>query len=133
MRHADPRHPRIEGYRHLRDRYGEGALADALLAKWVNDPDGDHKWVELWDDVHAGRRLRHAGRGPVRLPRRVLKRLALLWYVSNGRTLRAAAAELGVPHETAKGELRELRQELGLSGVSQDCLVAYAIREGLIP
>ena len=38
-------------YRQLAHRIGEGALADALLAKWLADPDADGQWHLLMDAV----------------------------------------------------------------------------------
>ena len=42
-----PRHPRATEYAHLVSDYGPGRLADALLAKWLSDPDAGEQWLHL--------------------------------------------------------------------------------------
>ena len=49
MKHS----PRV--YRQLAEHIGEGALADALLARWLRDPDADGQWLMLAEAVADAR------------------------------------------------------------------------------
>jgi hypothetical protein len=50
---------RADAYRQLVERYGEGRVADALLAKWRADPEGDAAFNRLAVRIMGYRR--HAG------------------------------------------------------------------------
>jgi hypothetical protein len=142
-------HQRTEGYASLVERFGEGRVADALLAKWLSDEGANHKWEDLWVDTVVGRavtgvwaEIDKQGLSEKR-PRKVLpveriahlRRRVLLWHLSNGKDVIGAAEEMGIPFETAKDYLRKFKREHKLSkrDYGNTATVAYALREGLIP
>ncbi len=61
MARSEPiRHPHVDGYRELADRFGEGRLADALLEKWLADPAGGEGFSRLQAMIDVdGARLSH--------------------------------------------------------------------------
>ena len=56
------RHPRLDGYRQLVERFGEERVADAVLAKWLTDDAGNTGFERLAAMIGLhdhGARLKH--------------------------------------------------------------------------
>lgn len=111
--------------------FGEGRVADALLAKWLADPEADGAWHRLLDDMIAVRqpraRLRAVNGG--RPPRTAVA----LWWLSLGLSEAAVAEHMGISVDTVKTYVQRARRELGVTGGTQPHLIATAIRRGVIP
>ena len=118
---------RAEGYKQLVQRFGEGAVADRLLAKWVADPDADEKWERLDAAVKVTNGVASDPRA------RVYKYWVILWKISLGWKEPALAEEMGVSIWTIKREVWYARRTLGLVGKPLPVVVATAIRQGHIP
>lgn len=106
-------------------------MADALLAKWLADPEADAAWHRLLDDMVSVRRPR------VRLRavdgRRPPRTAVALWWLSLGLSEAAVAEHMGISVDTVKTYVRRARGELGVTGGTQPHLIAVAFRRGVIP
>jgi DNA-binding NarL/FixJ family response regulator len=139
-----------ETYRALINAVGEGALADKLLAKWLQDDgEGTAKFINLATDMYRvdldSLTAMEVQRQEVRRhelserlnggtqPSEVRRWEVVLWYASLGYQNEAIAAQLHCGVETVKHHLRTARNELNLVGASLTKLVAVAIRQGIIP
>lgn len=123
---------RSEPYRLLIDRVGEGGLADALLAKWLADPDGGAHWVELADKVY-----RAEGEPPKEARGRMeyeatAKELQVLQAVARGKKQADVAVELKLSIDTIKTHLKRLRIKWGMRGSTLVALVDEGRRRGVI-
>ena len=120
---------KAEGYKQLVERFGEGEVADRLLAKWLTDADS----AEELDHLAAVVTLTN-GVAPRRTYRqRPKKYWVVLWYFSMGYRASAIAEQLGIGTETVKQEIKYARRQLGVAGKPLPHVVAAAIREGRIP
>lgn len=109
----------------MKEHMGEGALADALLARWMADPDAEYQWARLWARVEVA---------PVTevsmLPS---KQMEVVQHLAAGRTLRDAAREMGLPYRVMANLLAGARKHLGLErGCDFGLLVSECGRLGLL-
>lgn len=111
--------------------FGEGRLADALLAKWLADPEADGAWHRLLDDMVVVRRPRARLRAVN--GRRPPRTAVALWWLSLGLSEQEAAEQMGISVFTLKTYVRRARRELGVTGGTLPLLVATAYRRGVIP
>lgn len=111
--------------------FGEGRLADALLAKWLADPEAEGAWHRLLDDMVAVRRPR-VGLRAVH-GRRPPRTAVALWWLSLGLSEQEVAEHMGISVATVKTYVQRARRELGVVGGTQAHLVAVAFRRGVIP
>lgn len=108
--------------------FGEGDVADRLLAKWISDPDAGDKWEHLWAVVEAAPEISAPTTGG-----RPYRYWVVLWYFSMGYRRSQIAEQMGVADETIKQQLKYARARLNLAGEPMARVVAEAIRQGLIP
>lgn len=119
---------RLRSIASWRRGFGEGRLADALLAKWLADPEAASSWARLADDVDGA-----VGSVPAPPRARVTRWQVVLWRLSQGWSREQVAEAHGVSLETVKQQLKYARKALGVVGASQPALVAAALRRGVIP
>ena len=135
----------LSTYKALIEHVGEGSLADALLAKWLDDPDGDKGWENLATDMYhvrhntkfalkeaRSRELTNNG-GGTRKVSSVPRWKVVLWYLSMGYQPKAIAVQLQCSTETIKTHIKYAQRDLKLPKKSVTYLVAMAIRKGIIP
>jgi len=138
---------RVEGYKKLVQKFGEGRLADAILAKWLSDPDATDQWVHLAGDVFqkevshdqtARNQPTKIRRGdklhPLSVPRNPgglsERQIEILEMYAAGMSDNEIAEALNLTYNQVKNATKLARREL--SAVSTTHAVAKAIRKGVI-
>lgn len=124
----------ILAYRKLIAAYGEDRVADALLAKWLADPDADRQWLRLAMSVARAKMPEK----PLPLPRRKVppsrqRHMVALWHLVNGHRDAGIAEHMGITLYTARQYVKVAREQLGLVGAPRALLAAEALRRGIVP
>lgn len=109
----------------MREHMGEGALADALLARWMADPDAEYQWARLWARVEVAPEPE-----PEPLPPKMRE---IVLHLAAGRLLREVAELMALPYNVVAGMVGHIRRRLGLErGCDSALLVSECGRLGLL-
>jgi DNA-binding CsgD family transcriptional regulator len=116
------------GYRLLVRRFGEGRVGDAVLAKWLSDPDGSDAFERLFVSIVSTDEFPPGGGiEPRTLPPSELRALRLL---ANGLREKEIAASLGRSPYTIKRQIGSAMDRLQAPNAL--AAVATALRTGLL-
>ncbi len=99
------------------ERFGHDAVATALLAKWLSDPDAGEKWERLAAVVAV-----------TRPPRFTPAEADVLTMRARGLTGAQIAQERGTSAETVKTQTKAARERVGARNAAH--AVAIGIRSG---
>lgn len=111
----------VSRYRVLAERFGEGRLADALLAKWLADPEADEQWAHLKVAIDY----------EIPIPPKLTRmEVLLLELVARGLYLEDAALETGKALSTLKTQMATAMRRLGAQTATE--AVAIGIRSGQV-
>lgn len=115
------------------ERFGPGRVADAILDKWLTDPEADSSWFNLAADLQRVEVYPEIlGEKPPRVPAPRMQKVCL-WYLSNGYTEDMVADQIGIAKETVKEYLKRFRLKHNLVGAPMPQVIAFALRHQIIP
>jgi DNA-binding CsgD family transcriptional regulator len=123
----DPKLGKAAGYRRLVRRFGEGSVGDAILAKWLSDPDGRAAFERLLVAIVGApdEPVRRNGAEPLALTPSELRVVRLL---ANGMREKEVAATLGRSVHTIKRQIGSAMDRLHAPNAV--AVVAAAFRTG---